>query len=1013
MFKLKTGSFRTLEDACISDILDIRRRDALAPLLVLAPSGHIRTRLQTELARHQPGFLNLHILTPRALAERVMMGSSYSEPTISEPAFFHETIRWILSGESGEAIDLKLRQDFGLEGRTIPHGVPAALSATLKDLADSGMLAEAALQAAQEGFLGQEVPEMSATLALYARLVGIFETRRLRTSADLLRRAAGLVPKHPWIQAQKTIFLYGFYDLTGVQLDFLLSLASHPDARVYFPYEAGNPEYVFAEKLLKDPAFTSKVLVDRPLPNAGEGRGEGERPPTEIWSCSGSHDEVWLTAKEILRLQEKGVPFHDMAVIARRLDPYLAPLKDLFTSHRIPYHVSQGDPAGLHPLTKIIRSLLTFDEKNPLAATIKKDLENSPYISSSSFPAVAGAPSASQGLAVGAVPPPHRGGRDGESMDPRPTAAEDDGGSTWSGHIAWASNLINPSIRLPRDANEEEAALLEAIHESLHSLNVLDALGVKISRERFLKTWEEKMDALTMPAPPSNQGVQVLNVLEARGLSFKAVFLLGLNEKSFPRLIREDPFLSDKARTALAATLGVRLANKMDGYPEERMLFALMQASASDHLMLLTQRSDEEGKTLIPSIYLQEHLRRVHGKANRLSRAFPFKFKDPKLRLPPMDAAPKEVSYLMNRAGSSVEDLEALYGALGWEKERFKTLLASQLELEKFQKGILPRDGLIISPELLRPALEAGFSPSAMEDLAECPYQYYASQVLRLKVEDDPAPDGELTNKALGNIFHCILEVFYESFKGTDMEAACQTVFTEFTTSHPPIYPIAWKAAQTMIREILAEFIEEDSEENNQSGFIPTYFEKRLEAYLPELTGGDKVLFHGKPDRIDAKEGPGGKVVRVVDYKTGKGRDFSGKLATQLIKGKYLQLPIYMGLAAQLGKVESASLRMVRPESEDAAPPPLAADFWQTPDAKTLAENVQGLIQIVKSGHFYIEPDTGDWGYCARCAFTRLCRKEHMRTRSRSEWDPVRLANQKRLNRTAEAAPKKGKKSHA
>src|SRR5579872_6239104 len=101
MFELKTGSFRTLEEACLSDIREIRRQEPLAPLLVLAPSGHIRTRLQTELARQQPGFLNIHFLTPRALAERVMAGSSYTEPTISEPAFFDETIRWILSGESG------------------------------------------------------------------------------------------------------------------------------------------------------------------------------------------------------------------------------------------------------------------------------------------------------------------------------------------------------------------------------------------------------------------------------------------------------------------------------------------------------------------------------------------------------------------------------------------------------------------------------------------------------------------------------------------------------------------------------------------------------------------------------------------------------------------------------------------------------------------------------------------------------------------------------------------------
>ena len=105
---------------------------------------------------------------------------------------------------------------------------------------------------------------------------------------------------------------------------------------------------------------------------------------------------------------------------------------------------------------------------------------------------------------------------------------------------------------------------------------------------------------------PAHAGVQVLEVQQARGLSFKVVFLLGMNEKVFPRLIREDPFLSDAARSALAQATGCRLGRKLDGYEEERFLFELMRQSATQHQYLLTERSDEEGKALIPSTYLKE-----------------------------------------------------------------------------------------------------------------------------------------------------------------------------------------------------------------------------------------------------------------------------------------------------------------------------------------------------------------------------------------------------------------------
>src|SRR5271168_2782486 len=106
MFQLVTGSFRDLEKSFLSDLLQQRQKDPLASLLVLSPSGHILTRLQTELATRQPGFLNIHFLTFYALAERLLSETLYTETVVTEPAFYQEMIRYILSGESPEPVDL-------------------------------------------------------------------------------------------------------------------------------------------------------------------------------------------------------------------------------------------------------------------------------------------------------------------------------------------------------------------------------------------------------------------------------------------------------------------------------------------------------------------------------------------------------------------------------------------------------------------------------------------------------------------------------------------------------------------------------------------------------------------------------------------------------------------------------------------------------------------------------------------------------------------------------------------
>jgi len=129
--------------------------------------------------------------------------------TDTEPAFFNELIRRVLSGESGEVLDLELQTCFGLKDRRIPRGLPTALAGTLKDLRDSGIRAKAALLADQEGILYKEAPVETATLALHARMSVYsrhFTYELPRISYAGPQNAA---PTHPWISQQKMISLYG------------------------------------------------------------------------------------------------------------------------------------------------------------------------------------------------------------------------------------------------------------------------------------------------------------------------------------------------------------------------------------------------------------------------------------------------------------------------------------------------------------------------------------------------------------------------------------------------------------------------------------------------------------------------------------------------------------------------------------------------------------------------------------------------------------------------------------
>ena len=97
----------------------------------------------------------------------------------------------------------------------------------------------------------------------------------------------------------------------------------------------------------------------------------------------------------------------------------------------------------------------------------------------------------------------------------------------------------------------------------------------------------------------------MLSATAARGLSFRALFILGLNEGVFPRTIREDAFLRDHDREVLERDLGYKINPKLTAFDEEKLLFTLLVGAARERLYCSFQRSDDSGRVLSPSWYVR------------------------------------------------------------------------------------------------------------------------------------------------------------------------------------------------------------------------------------------------------------------------------------------------------------------------------------------------------------------------------------------------------------------------
>jgi len=58
---------------------------------------------------------------------------------------------------------------------------------------------------------------------------------------------------------------------------------------------------------------------------------------------------VWAAAKKILEWRGEGVPFEDMGVVARNLEPFVGALDAVFRDNRIPFSSSARRPIEATP----------------------------------------------------------------------------------------------------------------------------------------------------------------------------------------------------------------------------------------------------------------------------------------------------------------------------------------------------------------------------------------------------------------------------------------------------------------------------------------------------------------------------------------------------------------------------------------------------------------------------------------------------------------------------------------
>ncbi len=1038
MLRVITGRFHPhLESALADHIRQAKLADPFAPLAVLVPSTVLHARLKRFLAVEQ-GFslLNVHFLTFHQLALRLAeearaLSDEIHFPRVVDDLFFEQLVRHLVRHRLSGLTPL---QHIGHSS-----GTWGALWSTVRDLKDAGVDPAQAIRGLGEGcFDKDDAAWLDALFFLHAAVKDVGRTLEVGTADDLAESLIPVVAASPFLTTLRRAFYYGFYDLTQVQLSFFEAVSKTVPTTLFFPLEDG-PSFGFARRFFDRYLQPRVATPDGVTASADASSVDRASVALSLRSTIGVEEELASTCRAILDLVEtNGYRFGDIGVVARALDPYRPHIQSIFDRHRIPFTSGAGRALMQEPLCKVLLQLATLP-RNDFYRTAVLDVVTSPlHASALSNETSAHYRPDQWKVLVPALRITH-GLEEWERLDrasrsPLELEGEEDSAVDSLGiapdviSLLWQTvsqlfadcsdlpergtigTLVDAFERVVRrqlryaepDGTSEPdsferrlASTWSAIEKTWAGLRELDAIGEEMSWDEFVELLTHAFERALVPLEAApHEGVQVLDAMAARGLPFKALFLLGLNEKAFPRYIREDPFLRDRHRRVLDATLGFKIDEKLIGYEEEALLFRLLCQAAGQRLYLSFQRADEAGRMLAASPYVDEAGGRF-GNGEQPVELLPRRLSERMAQRPAMRLflPPSDLAQWMAICG---QDPTGLLRAVGQDGEVFRQGLDALDRIEDDSPALTPFDGLTgtLDGHWAR-LLKRGMAPTPLERYARCPFQYFAADVLRLEPVRRPiaqGPDAAL----LGTLCHAALRHSYEDLVRAGWPAAAlpddaiarsihnaiQQAAIECEARQHTGYFLLWELAKEQVAGLVREAVRTEEAAQADAPFSPVAFEVDAEGSLT-IAQLPPLKIHGRLDRVDRHRTSG--AIRIVDYKFKTGSSMKPedrRLVQSAVRGYRLQPPLYARMTIP-GQPEPSCVQFLFLAPQWAATivsSTFDAAVWSSGIGASIQHSMGLLIEGIRAGRYFILPDA----YCENCEFRVVCRREHQPTWWRS-----------------------------
>jgi len=481
------------------------------------------------------------------------------------------------------------------------------------------------------------------------------------------------------------------------------------------------------------------------------------------------------------------------------------------------------------------------------------------------------------------------------------------GRGSYRDYVSWLQDLIGPDRldesdgpagdgslgllrRLNEDANQGDRGAMRALVSVLRGLVWAQerlGVGLDVGYAEFLSELGGAVQAgsYRLHEQASGQGILIAGVAEARGVSYRAVAIMGLAEGEFPRIAREDPLLRDADRKLLREH-GLPIDDRVRA--DEGTRFYQAVSRARDWLLLTRPRLGERGAEWQPSPYWHE--------VDRHTDAVPQRLGGDQLGWGRVASAQELLAWAARQTTMTLPLDDSLLRA--WRSVGHG---AQVVDARVSFRGIGPYDGdlsTVATGLTKRFGPGRAWSATALQTYIACPLQFLFGRVLGLEPVDEPQEGMDAA--VAGSIQHAILERLFRRTGGRDRDAllaALPRVADEVLSDAPRRYGFRatawWQVEQQEIIERIGLNLVAMAEDKDAQRWTPFAYEAGFglgdgsEGTLEMDLDGQTVRLRGKIDRVD-RDGDGH--VRIIDYKSGSS---SGNNESALARGEHLQLPIY------------------------------------------------------------------------------------------------------------------------